>query len=236
MRQLSRLLGVGLVLAGTFGNGLGPLVVIPGTAAMDQQPGGTSLQRKPATTIAGQPRACQLTAATRARLARAYGDLPLEFEVNGGQYDPWVKFASGGPRSSFLLTRSGVLISLSRDTDAAGASHHDVVPRANREYAAKRESASVWMKLKGMNRAARIQGARPLRGKTNYLVGNDRALWRTNIATYGEVRYSRVYNGIDLVFHGNRSQLEYDFAVAPGANPSRIRLKFSEVERRFIRC
>ena len=36
----------------------------------------------------------------------------------------------------------------------------------------------------------------------------------------------RVCPGIDLVFHGSQRQLEYDFVVAPGANPNSIRLRF----------
>ena len=36
-----------------------------------------------------------------------------------------------------------------------------------------------------------------------------------------------MYPGIDLVYYGNQSQLEYDFVVAPGADPSRIRMQLS---------
>ena len=46
------------------------------------------------------------------------------------------------------------------------------------------------------------------------------------MATYGKVRYAQVYPGIDLVYYGNQRQLEYDFVVAPGADPARIRLRF----------
>ena len=34
--------------------------------------------------------------------------------------------------------------------------------------------------------------------------------------------YPQIYPGVDLVFYGNQRQLEYDFVVAPGADPSRI--------------
>ncbi len=39
--------------------------------------------------------------------------------------------------------------------------------------------------------------------------------------------YSEVYRGIDLTYYGNGSQVEHDFVVHPGANPSNIRLQFS---------
>ena len=36
-----------------------------------------------------------------------------------------------------------------------------------------------------------------------------------------------VYSGIDLVYHGTQGQLEYDFVLAPQADPSQIRLQFA---------
>jgi hypothetical protein len=35
-----------------------------------------------------------------------------------------------------------------------------------------------------------------------------------------------VYPGIDLIYYGNQGQLEYDFLVAPGADPQAITLRF----------
>ena len=60
---------------------------------------------------------------------------------------------------------------------------------------------------------------------TNYLVGA-RSQWHTGVANYARVRYQSVYPGIDVVYYGNQNQLEYDFVLAPGANPDAIRLNF----------
>ncbi len=35
---------------------------------------------------------------------------------------------------------------------------------------------------------------------------------------------------MDLVYYGNQQELEYDFVVAPGASPSKIRLAFKGAE------
>ncbi|HXW16502.1 MAG TPA: SBBP repeat-containing protein, partial [Terriglobia bacterium] len=62
-------------------------------------------------------------------------------------------------------------------------------------------------------------------GKANYFIGNDPSKWRTNVPTYAKVRYESVYPGVDLVYYGTRKgELEYDFVVAPGADPSAIAL------------
>jgi len=84
--------------------------------------------------------------------------------------------------------------------------------------------AVVRMKLVGANPSAQVTGADELSGKSNYFVGNDLKKWRTNVATYAKVRYTEVYPGVDLVYYGNQQQLEYDFVVAPGVDPSAIRL------------
>src|SRR6185312_8809427 len=65
----------------------------------------------------------------------------------------------------------------------------------------------------------------PLPGRVNYLVGRQ-SEWRRNIPTYARVRYRGLYPGIDLVYYGRDGALEYDFAVAAGADPRQIRLAF----------
>src|SRR5437879_1232125 len=64
-------------------------------------------------------------------------------------------------------------------------------------------------------------------GKSNYLLGNEPSQWLLGIANYAQVQYQDVYPGVDAVYHGNQRQLEYDFRVAPGADPGAIRLAFT---------
>ena len=82
------------------------------------------------------------------------------------------------------------------------------------------------MKLLGANPHAQMSGVEPLAGKVNYLIGNDPKQWRTGISTYARVKAADVYRGVDLVYYGNQRLLEYDFVVAPRANPGAIRLGF----------
>ena len=52
-----------------------------------------------------------------------------------------------------------------------------------------------------------------------------------NIPTFGRVKYRQVYSGVDLVYYGNQRQLEYDFVLAPGADPRQIELSFDGAKR-----
>jgi len=78
------------------------------------------------------------------------------------------------------------------------------------------------MRLAGANPKPTVSSDDELPGKSNYFIGNDPKKWRTNVPTYAKVRYENVYPGIDLVYYGNQGQLEYDFVVAPGADPHAI--------------
>ncbi len=44
--------------------------------------------------------------------------------------------------------------------------------------------------------------------------------------SFGRVRYSEVYEGIDVEYYGNQKQLEYDFHLEPGADHRQIGMKF----------
>lgn len=68
-------------------------------------------------------------------------------------------------------------------------------------------------------------------GYANYLKGSDPRQWLTRVPTFAGVRYAEVYEGIDVAYHGNEGALEYDFIVAPGADPAAIRLAFEGTDR-----
>jgi hypothetical protein len=76
-----------------------------------------------------------------------------------------------------------------------------------------------------------VSGVDEMSGKSNYFIGNDAKKWHTNVPRYAKVKYTGVYSGIDLVYYGNQQQLEYDFVVAPGADPRRIQLGISGARR-----
>ena len=80
------------------------------------------------------------------------------------------------------------------------------------------------MTLVNANPESQAAGHDALPGKSNYFIGNDPAKWRTNIPAYAKVKFEGVYPGVDLVYYGNQGQLEYDFVVAPGADPRLVTL------------
>src|SRR5258708_6458441 len=137
--------------------------------------------------------------------------LPLMFEPNVGQTDPSVKFLARGAGYSLFLNSEGAVLALQHGHDAAH-------PGRNVE--------TVAMKLVGADFAA-IRGTDTLPGKTNYFLGSDPTKWLHNVSQFARVQYDNVYPGINLVFYGNQGRLEYDFQVAPGADPGQAELEFN---------
>jgi Beta-propeller repeat len=158
--------------------------------------------------------------AAQDRIAESYGKLPLSFEANQGQTDAQVKFLSRGSGYTLFLTGDEAVFSFRRNKAKHDTSIISRQPQPSQALPAA--NAVLRMKLVKPNVAAEPTGEDQLLGKTSYLVGNDSKMWHSNVPTYAKVKYEGVYPGIDLVYYGNQRQLEYDFIVAPGADPRRI--------------
>ena len=163
-------------------------------------------------------------AAIEQRTREAYGKLGVSFEENRGQVDSRVRFLSRRGGATVFLTNDEAAFVLSGPKSRDKAADE----RSPREELTPERSKShtVRMKFEGANPRAEASGERELEGKVNYFRGGDPSKWRTNVKTYGAVRYRGIYDGVDLVYYGNeRGEMEYDFVVAPGADPRQISLK-----------
>ena len=167
------------------------------------------------------------------RLDGNYGRRQLSFEPNRGQVDARVNFVARGGGYSLFLQPTQAVISLSQPSHlrarTEGIAKPAAWPRDPTRASKSRtdvETSIMAMRLVGANAASSVVGESPLPGKVNYYIGNDPKRWHENIPTFGRVRYSGVYPGIDLVYYGTEGQLEYDFIVAPGADPTQIRVAF----------
>ncbi|MDX6447219.1 MAG: hypothetical protein QOH71_4293 [Blastocatellia bacterium] len=136
--------------------------------------------------------------------------LPLAFELNRGQVDSRVKFFTRNNESELFLTSNEAVLRL-RD------SHNPFT-----------------LRFPGANPNASVSGLDQLPGNRNYLRGANPQKWQTNVPTFRKVVYEKIYPGINLTYYGNRRNLEYDFELAPGADPRVIQLAFNSQVRPHI--
>jgi hypothetical protein len=166
--------------------------------------------------------------ASTAVAASDFGQLPLSFEPNRGQTDPRAAFIAHGSGYTLFLAPTSAVIELQR-----GANGDVRASRVAKGAQPKRETAVIRMDLVGANGGAHMLGQAPLAGTANYLFGNDRSKWSTGLPTFAKTSAAGVYPGIDLLYYGTQGRLEYDFVLAPQADPSRIRLAFAGAHPRI---
>lgn len=134
--------------------------------------------------------------------------LPLYFEENLGQVDASARYIARAGGYSLFLTPDHIAFNLTLSETERYGLHMDFV---------------------GANSQPDMSGEALQQGITSYFKGGQ-ADWITGAAHYGKVRYTELYDGIDAVFYGNPNEVQYDFLVSAGANPSDIRLSFDPVD------
>lgn len=170
-----------------------------------------------ATATTQRPTPTTTASASAPQVQRAFGQMPLSFEINRGQAAAPIKFMARGANYGLFLTAQAAVISLHQPQRAATQPARPTT---------KPQTAQIKLRLLNANPAAQPAGQTLLAGKSNYFSGNDPARWQTDVPNYAQVAYEEVYPGIALIWHGRQAALEYDFIVQPGADPQRIALAF----------
>ena len=134
----------------------------------------------------------------------SFGEIPLYFIPNAGQMDKQALFYSRTKEYTLWCTNSGLVFdSMARNglrtvstLHFLGAQRAKVVPKNMADYT------------------------------VSYFKGKNQAEWNPGIQTSGAVLYKGLYKNIDLKLYGNKNQLEYDWIVEKGGDPSQIQFAF----------
>jgi hypothetical protein len=153
-----------------------------------------------ATAGGGQP-----TTTSRRSALNAYGKLPLSFVPNAGQTDRRVRYYAQGHGFGFFFTPDKAVLSFTKGRRGVALHLAPIAPSAG----------------------ARLEARRRGPGRVSYLVGSQR---HRDLPAYREIAYRDLWPGIDMVFRGQGGRLKYEFRLAPGADPSRIRLAYRGAE------
>jgi hypothetical protein len=137
-------------------------------------------------------------------------NLPLNFEVNAGQYDPAVRFSARGDGYRIFLNDDGPSFVFRAGADGP--------------------QQTISMRFPGPG-LPRVVGLDRLPGITNYFIGRDRSGWKTGIANYARVKYEQAHPGIDIVYYGHGHDLEYDLVAQPGTDQPTFRFLLSGIGR-----
>ncbi|HXS93824.1 MAG TPA: hypothetical protein VN736_04410 [Candidatus Limnocylindrales bacterium] len=129
----------------------------------------------------------------------------LSFEANRGQTDPAVRYLARTGDGIILFTDAGVIL--------------------------PGRTAAARFQIAGEGPAARWEPLDATGRTTTYRVGRDRSHWVDDAPSYRSLARRNAYPGIDVVYYGAADRLEYDFRLAPHADPAAIRLRFTGARR-----
>jgi hypothetical protein len=192
---------------------------------------GVAIRRPVPQAVSQKVRQAQSAQADRLQLFK----FPMRFEPNEGQSGSPVKFVARGSGYGLFLMKDEAVLELSgRSADKPASTPAGVWWIADSGLGATGKAASadvLRIKLRDANQNPRIEALDPLVSRSNYLIGNDPRNWRTGVPNYARVAYREVYPGIDLIYHGDGRQLEYDFVVALGRDVRKIRLNITGARR-----
>jgi len=159
--------------------------------------------------------------------------MPLAFTENRGQWPDDVLFRANSGGAMMWFTRGGAVYQFTRSIPAnksqdappfaVGSERFDHEPDSI-------ETSTIKATFVGANPDPQIVGWDKMEYKCNYFIGNDPDKWHTDVTNYKSITYKNIYDGIDLKYYGNGKQMEYDFIVAPGVDPSQICIQYDDAK------
>ncbi len=144
------------------------------------------------------------------RSGSGFGKFPLQFIPNEGRTDRAVAYYVEGREKTVYFTAEGltfVFTDSGRDPGSVSSAPRWVVK----------------LDFVDARKGARPVGLEKSGAIVSYFNGRPGA-WKTGLAACSKLVYRDLWPGIDLVYSGTFDRLKYEFAVRPGADPSRIAL------------
>jgi uncharacterized protein (TIGR03437 family) len=121
----------------------------------------------------------------------------FRFERNIGQAGAEVKYLVRAQGYTLLLSQGGLRLRLPGRSSAPG------------------------IEFVGASAHPSLDAIDPISTRVNDYTG-PRNLWVTGAPCWSSIRYRNLYPGVDLMFYGQGSHLEYDVRVEPGGDPAQM--------------
>ncbi|MEO0166395.1 MAG: SBBP repeat-containing protein [candidate division WOR-3 bacterium] len=154
---------------------------------------------------------------------------PAYFIANQGQWDEQVKFVAIVNGATYWFLNDGFICQTLVANNVEKINNPKKSPAAQRDVLYHPEIKSIKWTLKNVSENVQVIGFDTLPHYSNYFIGDNPAKWRTKVHHFKSIIYSNIYPDIDLKFYVCDHNLKYDFIVKPGADPSSISIRYSEI-------
>ncbi len=152
------------------------------------------------------------------------------FVPNQGQWNSEILFQADIKSGRAFLKENGVRYSFF-DANTVAATHERIDSAFSLEAEDELKKARVECYAYEMNfvngNSVMQDGMGKQKSAAGYFLGSDASKWRGGLPMFNTVKYSSLYDGIDVIYHNKRSSLKYDFIVAPNADVSEIQMQYT---------
>jgi gliding motility-associated-like protein len=160
----------------------------------------------------------------------------IEFIENKGQWDSHVKFKGDVSTGAFFI-RSGGFTVLQHEQKGIQAVY-EMLHGQNSSGEPVSPTKSILLRshaynvdFVGASPQMEVIPDKPIPTYNNYFIGNDPGKWGSNCRIFQAITLKNVYDNVDVRYYTNNGVLKYDIIVKPGADISKIALRYDGIEK-----
>ncbi|MCP4219172.1 MAG: hypothetical protein GY765_31340 [bacterium] len=168
---------------------------------------------------------------SRVNVNMNWGKMPLYFITNKGQTNATAKYYAKASRYTLWLTQQGLVFDSykRKENSKSQLANHKQIPN-NKFQNSKQNTRDVSrLMFVNANKKPEMVAVEANKLKVNFFKGNDKSKW-SSAPTSQAVLYKNLYKNIDLKVYGIEKEIEYDWIVKKGADPSTIRFRYDSVK------
>jgi len=151
-----------------------------------------------------------------------------------------VKFRSEVPAGSFFIRSGGFTVLQHNQQELTQlqeiAKGHQFTGSDNKKSSPLILHSHAYMvDFAGSSGKIEMVPDKPLSYYNNYFIGNDPSKWAGNCKIYQGITAKNVYPGVDVRYYTDKGTMKYDIIVKPGADISKIALRYAGADKLEVR-
>jgi len=164
----------------------------------------------------------------------------IEFVENKGQWDKQIKYLGQVSSGAFYVEKDGFMVLQHNTADWTKVTellhkHGSSFDKSSKQSAITLHSHIYKVEFLNGNENPELIADKPLSGSNNYFIGNDSTKWGRDCKVFQGITVRNVYPNVDVRYYSNAGALQYDLIVKPGADISRIALKYRGADKLEIK-
>lgn len=165
----------------------------------------------------------------------------IEFIENKGQWDNKIRYKGDVNAGAVFIRSTGftILQHNQQDYNAIQSSFHEHTSKGggtakgDDKYIVRSHSWNI--DFVGASPGMQVLADKPAEGYNNYFYGNDPSKWAGECKLYQAITLKDVYPNVDVRYYTYNGMLKYDIIAKPGADISKIALKYEGADKLSVK-